>query len=194
MASRKQRLSQVITKWRNCGLCPYHQWRKNVVMVRGNIPAPILFVGEAPGDAEDRIGHPFVGPAGHLFDEIIEKSLDGQYDYALVNVLGCVPKEEGIKIKGSALSKDSIQKCFPRVLELIDLVDPKLIISVGTIAKNTLARGLPGTKCADIPTRHVIHPSHILSNMGVVQQSYACRQSVAIISDAADLVIGGINV
>lgn len=79
-------------KWIDCQRCSLCERRKHVVLVRGKIPAPVLFIGEAPGASEDVLGRPFVGPAGKLLDHIIEKGIDGQYDYAITNLVGCIPK------------------------------------------------------------------------------------------------------
>jgi uracil-DNA glycosylase family 4 len=48
-----------------------------VVLVRGSVPCDVLFIGEAPGQSEDVVGRPFVGPAGKLLDRIIEDALSG---------------------------------------------------------------------------------------------------------------------
>ena len=55
-------------KWRDCQSCLLNKCRNRVVMARGKLPSPILFIGEAPGESENVVGLPFVGPAGRLLD------------------------------------------------------------------------------------------------------------------------------
>lgn len=63
-------------RWQSCERCDLCQTRDKTCLVRGKLPADVLFVGEAPGPSEDVIGQPFIGPAGHLLDEIIAEAID----------------------------------------------------------------------------------------------------------------------
>jgi DNA polymerase len=58
-----------------------------LVTARGHVPCDILIIGEAPGASEDIIGRPFVGPAGILLDDILEKSLDPDIRVAMTNLV-----------------------------------------------------------------------------------------------------------
>lgn len=88
-----------VAKWKNCDLCPLHKQRNRICIARGTVPCDVLFVGEAPGPSEDAIGQPFVGPAGKLLDQIIERALPHQgHDvytieasdaYAAASIQGC---------------------------------------------------------------------------------------------------------
>ncbi len=80
-------------KWKDCQRCKSSNSRTEIVLARGKVPAPILFIGEAPGASEDALGKPFIGPAGKVLDDIITVALDGQYDYALTNLVACYPPE-----------------------------------------------------------------------------------------------------
>lgn len=64
-----------VEKWKDCQRCPLAQQRSNIVLARGTVPCDVLFIGEAPGASEDALGLPFVGPAGHLLNQIIERVL-----------------------------------------------------------------------------------------------------------------------
>ena len=163
-------------KWIDCQKCLLCKCRTNVVLTRGKIPSDILFVGEAPGDSEDVIGKPFVGPAGRLLDYIIERSLDGQYDYAMTNVVCCIPKDVG-NAKGEP-PKEAILACQPRLLEFIEICQPKLIIAVGLLP----AKFVPNpNKSARL---NLIHPAAIL-RMDASQQSLAIKRCVVAVEDAA---------
>lgn len=65
-----------VNHWKNCKDCQLCETRKKVVLYGGSIPCDILLVGEAPGVSENRIGTPFVGPAGHLLDDMVRDSVD----------------------------------------------------------------------------------------------------------------------
>lgn len=64
-----------VREWENCTRCPLCETRRNIVLSRGKVPCDVLFIGEGPGESEDVLGAPFVGPAGHLLDHIIERSV-----------------------------------------------------------------------------------------------------------------------
>lgn len=125
-----------VQKWKNgCGSCLCDKVRRRV-MCRGTLPAPILFVGEAPGTSENDYGQPFVGPAGHLLDDIIRRAWEGKYDgqYAMTNLVSCFPVEE--KKTGNHEPPDSaIKACRPRLLEFIRLCQPRVIVCVGALAR-----------------------------------------------------------
>ena len=82
-------------RWKNgCGsrLC---FGVKNVCLARGKVPCDVLFVGEAPGESEDTIGKPFVGPAGKLLDYIIGRALQGtELRAAFTNLVCCIPRDD----------------------------------------------------------------------------------------------------
>lgn len=66
--------SSHVERWRDCEGCSLSSRRSRVVLYRGKIPCDVLLVGEAPGDSEDVVGVPFVGPAGRLLDAMIAES------------------------------------------------------------------------------------------------------------------------
>jgi DNA polymerase len=164
-------------KWKVCELCPLCETRKNVVLLRGILPAPILLIGEAPGPSEDILGKPFVGPAGHLLDAILEKAIDGQYDYAITNIVACLPKSDNPDKSFEPPTKVSIEACKPRVLETIEMCNPRLIITVGTLAQ----KHVPVIK--GIRYAHIIHPAAIL-RADVSQQGLQEQRAAVIIEDA----------
>lgn len=125
--------------WQGCTKCPLCYNRNHVVLCRGRIPADVLFMGEAPGESENIIGYPFVGPAGEEFDDIIE-SIEadyGDFRYALTNTVACAPLEDDQTIREP--KKEEMVSCFSRVTSLLRIVEPKLIVFLGRIAaKNRL--------------------------------------------------------
>lgn len=171
-----------VAQWINCQRCPLCKVRKNVVLARGSIPADVLLIGEGPGESEDVIGQPFVGPAGKLLDNLIEQALmsvqstEGEptIRIAWTNIVACIPKSEETKRKNAEPLPKEIDACAPRLEELISLAKPKLIIAVGDVAaKEGKRRGWD--KIAKVV--HIIHPARLLrldvSQLGL--QVQRCR-------------------
>lgn len=149
-------------KWKDCERCPLHQHRQRVVLVRGYLPCKVLFIGEAPGESEDSLGEPFVGPSGHMLDRIIseaqQKSRKPGLRYAITNVISCFPlNESGEEDQPSFRKpeKNEVKQCRPRLLELIQLASPSAIVTVGSVA----AWALPKLQVEQV---HIVHPSYIL--------------------------------
>lgn len=71
------RYSLLVENWKNCQRCELSAGRLNVVIAKGKLPCDVIFVGEAPGESENVIGQPFVGPAGKLLDHIIANAFGG---------------------------------------------------------------------------------------------------------------------
>lgn len=165
-------------RWSGCKRCNLCRRRKRVVLARGKVPADVLFVGEAPGASEDVLGAPFVGPAGNLLDRIIERSLDGQWDYALTNLVACIPLGKNGKKTGEP-EEQYIEACEERLIEFVGLCKPRLIIRVGKLADKYAP---VVSECAEAS---IIHPAAVL-RMDVSQRGLAVQRSIAAISDAVD--------
>ena len=136
--------------WQDCQGCPLAQTRKKVVLARGTVPAPLLFVGEAPGPTENVFGEPFVGDAGKVLDRLIfeaervyrkrvpPKILSrGVPAYAITNIVACFPQknEQG---DFREPSKDEAHACRQRLLEFIGICRPRVIVCLGRIAEKYL--------------------------------------------------------
>jgi len=150
-----------LTKWNSCQSCHLSQFAKSHVVFRGSIPAEVLFVGEAPGRVEDILGKPFVGPSGSILSDIIDK-LDIQ-SYVITNVVCCIPYSPQKKTREPSL--EEALACQPHLIELFYLASPKLVVSLGEIARRSLVRlskELKKTKKLHLP-----HPAYILRNGGI---------------------------
>ncbi len=166
-------------KWEGCTRCDLCNRRNNVVLARGKVPAEILFIGEAPGVSEnaDSRRRPFHGPAGKLLDRILRQAIDGQYDYALTNLVACIPLDsEGIKT--AEPSAECIEACRPRLLEFANLVKPNLVVLVGKLAAKHY-NDLLGS----VRTISIIHPAAIL-RMDLPQKNLAVHRATVVLSDA----------
>lgn len=161
-------------KWNRCQACPLHKTAKRHVNYRGNIPAQVMFLGEAPGKVEDRLGLPFVGPSGDVLEDTI-RSLE-LTSYVITNTVCCIPWE----IPGESTrepSDEEVAACFQHVAELHDLCRPelKLIVTLGEVAKRHLAKFLDKLKITS-PQEilHLRHPAYVLRRGG--RGSYEHKQ------------------
>jgi DNA polymerase len=149
---------------RRCKLCTLG--RSQIVFGVGNPKARLMFVGEAPGEEEDRRGEPFVGRAGQLLTKIIEAIGLTREQVYIANVIKCRPpgnrNPEG----------DEVEQCEPFLFRQIDVIKPRVIVPLGKFAAQSLLKTLdPITKLrgrqfdyrgtALIPT---FHPAFLLRN------------------------------
>ena len=113
--------------------------RTQVVNSVGNFNADLMFVGEAPGADEDLQGEPFVGRAGQLLTDIIEKGLQiPRKNVFIGNINRCRPPQN------RAPEPDETLACKPFLLREIDIVKPKVIVVLGaTAAHNLLETKIP---------------------------------------------------
>ena len=126
------KLSELQEQASKCILCGLHKGRTNVVFGTGNPDANLMFVGEAPGYHEDVQGEPFVGRAGQLLTKIIESIGLKRSDVYIANILKCRPPEN----RNPAANE--IVLCTPYLLQQIEIINPKIICSLGTFATQTL--------------------------------------------------------
>lgn len=177
--SEKVTFKQHVSRWRNCDQCELCSRRKRVVLYRGTIPAPVLFVGEAPGNSEDVIGQPFVGDAGQLLDKIIVQSGLGKEHHGFANVIACIPKDES-NTKVTDPPKFAIEACKERLAEIIQIARPRAIIWVGAVAKKHGPKSIPAT--LDFLQCDIIHPAAIL-RMNISQRGLAAQRCAVKIND-----------
>lgn len=152
----------------HCQKCPLGCLRKNAVPGEGNFHAELMFVGEAPGHDEDFQGRPFVGKAGQLLTKIIVAAKFERDEVYITNVVKCRPPEN------RAPQKEEIEKCAPYLLEQIDLIKPKVIVSLGKTATEFFAPGklsmtaMRGKFCEFKNTKVMptFHPSYLIRNEG----------------------------
>ena len=108
---------------RRCTLC---EGRTNIVADRGNPTAPILVIGEGPGEQEDLKGEAFVGKAGQLLDKIMSAvGLDTNRHMLIANVVKCRPPENRTP------RQDEVDACLPYLQRQIALVKPKIVLLLG---------------------------------------------------------------
>jgi DNA polymerase len=150
-----------------CQRCDLGANRTHAVVGRGNPKAPIMIIGEAPGQTEDETGQPFVGKAGQLLEKILTSvKLDSEKDVYISNMNKCRPPGNRVP------TPEEIAACKPYLLEQIRLVDPKIILLTGA----TAVKGLTGDKRGITKIRGtwiewqgrlcmpILHPAYLLRN------------------------------
>ena len=150
-----------------CEDCNLHKTRKNFVFGSGDSDAELMLIGEAPGETEDFEGNPFVGRSGKLLDKILNaisrKRDKGVY---ITNILKCRPPENRNPLQME------ISKCKPYLLQQIDIIKPKIILVLGSIAGHALLNNNLSIKkmrgktyiFEGIPMRVTYHPAALLRN------------------------------
>ncbi len=148
-----------------CGLC---STRTQVVFGVGPIDAPLMFVGEAPGEDEDLQGEPFVGRAGQLLTKSLRKIGVERNRVYIANILKCRPP-------GNRTPQfDEMAACMPHLLRQIQAIRPKILCALGNIAAQTLLQTKTGItrlrgKVAEAHGVRIFptfHPAYVLRNMG----------------------------
>lgn len=130
-------LDGLIEHCNRCHRCELGNNRRYAVVARGNPHAPVMIVGEGPGENEDLTGRPFVGKAGQLLDKILASvKLDSEQDTYICNIVKCRPPSNR-KPTGEEMSA-----CVGYLKEQIRLVDPRIILLTGASA----VEGLLGDK------------------------------------------------
>ena len=117
-----------------CTRCKLHTLgRRQVVFGVGNPQARLMFVGEAPGEDEDKQGEPFVGRAGQLLTKIIEAIGMTREQVYIANVIKCRPPGNRNP------EPDEVGTCEPFLFEQLGIIQPRIVVALGL---SVVARGL----------------------------------------------------
>jgi uracil-DNA glycosylase family 4 len=135
---RRERLKAVYDVARGCLRCPLHQTRTQVVFGAGNADADLMFVGEAPGANEDRLGLPFVGQAGKLLDKLLEEIGLDRGDVFVANVLKCRPPGNRDP------QPNEIESCRSYLELQVELIEPTMICTLGNFSTKLLRADTTG--------------------------------------------------
>jgi DNA polymerase len=115
-----------------------HQTRTTVVFGAGNADADVMFIGEAPGANEDRMGLPFVGQAGKLLDKLLAEIGLERKDVFIANTLKCRPPDNRDP------HPNEIEACHDYLEQQVDLIEPIVICSLGNFSTKLLRRDTTG--------------------------------------------------
>ncbi len=154
-------------KARHCTACRLAESRTQVVFGEGDPDARLMFVGEAPGADEDRLGRPFVGKAGQLLNRILEAAGIPRESVYITNVVKCRPPGNRTPLP------DEIKTCSNLwLLPEIELVKPQIIVPLGSVAAQFfLGKKVPITRARGqwfewngILVFPMFHPAYLLRN------------------------------
>jgi DNA polymerase len=159
-------LGAIATTVAACTRCPLHRTATNPVPGEGNPEADLVVVGEAPGAEEDATGRPFVGASGQLLTKILAAISLGRDDVFICNVVKHRPPGNRNP------APDEVEACSPYLVRQLELLRPKVILTLGNFAAQTLlATKLGITKLRGqvhlyygIPLVPTYHPAALLRN------------------------------
>ena len=160
-------LDELKTEVLSCEKCPLHQSRTNVVFGNGDQNAEIMLIAEAPGFYEDKSGIVFQGKSGKLLDKILAASGFNRDKHIYIsNIVKCRPPNNR--------APNSVEKeaCIPYLFDQIEIIDPKIIILLGSTALKGLID--PNAKITQVRGQWInwngklvmptYHPSALLRN------------------------------
>ena len=159
-------LDSLKIRLRDCNRCPLCQGRSTIVFGQGNQQSEIVFVGEGPGAEEDRTGQAFVGKAGKLLTQMIHSIGLNREAVYICNIVKCRPPGNRNP------TGEEITACLPFLKKQLEILQPKLIVTMGNVATQTLLPGASGimkmrgtiTAYEGITLLPTFHPSYLLRN------------------------------
>ncbi|MBX3181223.1 MAG: uracil-DNA glycosylase [Polyangiaceae bacterium] len=167
LLERRAKLEVLEASIRDCARCPLHEQRKQTVFARGTGSSGICFVGEGPGAEEDRLGAPFVGPAGQLLDRMIASMGLMRDEVYVCNIVKCRPP------RNRKPTPEEMRACTPYLTEQLDLIAPRVIVALGATAMEglfghslgiTRIRGRWRVYKERIHVMPTFHPAYLLRN------------------------------
>jgi DNA polymerase len=164
-AQAMQALEEVRLELGECTRCPLGEGRNRIVFGDGNPDAALMFIGEGPGEEEDRRGLPFVGRAGELLTQMIERGLEiPRSEVYICNIVKCRPP------KNRTPQPNEVSTCKPFLDGQIAAVKPRTIVALGRPATSLLlGREIAISKVRGtwheyrgIPLMPTFHPAFLL--------------------------------
>ena len=152
---------------KNCHNCPLGHGRNKMVFGSGNATAPVMIIGEAPGEEEDLAGKPFVGRAGELLTKMLSAiHLNRDEDVFITNVIKCRPP------KNRNPQQAELVSCISVIKKQISIIQPHVLLVLGRIAAFALLENsesiatlrLQNHSYNGIKTFVTYHPAALLRN------------------------------
>jgi uracil-DNA glycosylase family 4 len=136
-AERLAALEEVASEVRSCTRCRLHETRTRAVPGEGNPDTEVVFVGEGPGQNEDRQGRPFVGRAGDLLVKFLATLRWRRDEVFITNIVKCRPPDNRDP------EPDEVAACAPYLRRQLEILDPALVVTLG---RHSLGRFMPGER------------------------------------------------
>jgi uracil-DNA glycosylase family protein len=165
-------LSVVAEQAASCERCDLYRNATQTVFGEGPVPAPLMLVGEQPGDHEDKAGHPFVGPAGRLLDEAFDAASIDRHNIYVTNAVKHFKWEpRGKRRIHQKPNASEVAACEHWLDQEVELVDPRVLVALGATALRPLfterstvsaLRGAPRESRFGVPAVVTVHPSAIV--------------------------------
>ncbi|MEO6207838.1 MAG: uracil-DNA glycosylase [Candidatus Limnocylindrales bacterium] len=184
-AGRRAALEEIAAEVRVCTRCRLHETRTHAVPGEGDVDTEVMFVGEGPGQNEDREGRPFVGRAGGLLERLLSHVGWGRDDVFITNVVKCRPPANRDP------EPDEIAACAPYLRRQAATLDPSVIVTLGRFSMATFMPGVrisqahgttriadpnaatdPATGAGDATVFAMYHPAYALRNPAVERESF----------------------
>ena len=173
-------LDEIRRELGDCKRCKLCNGRKTIVYGSGNPRAELVFVGEGPGEEEDKQGVPFVGAAGQLLTKMIEAMKFSRDTVYICNVVKCRPPNNRNP------EPDEIKACEPFLQAQLRVIKPKVIVALGKFAAQTLLRDdtaitrLRGQwrKYEGIDLMPTFHPAYLLRSPDEKKKAWMDLQEV----------------
>ncbi len=176
------RLTALADETSSCTRCALHAGRTQTVFARGSGASGLVFVGEGPGEEEDRQGLPFVGPAGQLLDRMVQAMQLSRDDVYVCNIVKCRPP------KNRKPDLEEMSRCMPFLDEQLALLQPRVIVALGA----TAVQGLLGTSegitrlrgqwklyRGKVPVMPTFHPAYLLRTPAAKREVWKDLQEVS---------------
>ncbi|MBD3344528.1 MAG: uracil-DNA glycosylase [Chitinivibrionales bacterium] len=164
---KREKLKELYYEFKECHHCSLGTTRKNFIFGAGNVLAPLMIIGEAPGAEEDQKGLPFVGKAGQLLTKMLKAiDLNRKNHIFITNVLKCRPPANRNP------ESTEITLCLPLLKRQIEIIKPEALLLLGRIAAHALLgksesigalRTMTNTY-NEIPVVVTYHPAALLRN------------------------------
>jgi DNA polymerase len=156
----------------DCQLCTLSQYRNKVVFGEGNVNAKLMIVGDFPSNSDNSRGEIFTDRAGELLTKMIENVLKlSREEVYITNLLKCYPLDT------QNPSATYAHTCYPYLQKEIALLQPKVILALGTLSYEYLSNSLKGNSQEyRLVSSH--HPSDLLRNPSKKQEAFADLKKV----------------
>jgi uracil-DNA glycosylase len=200
MPSAHSRIEAVKAEAAGCRACPLWRTATQTVFGEGPATAELFFVGEQPGDVEDREGRPFVGPAGRVFDDALAEAGIARNKVYVTNAVKHFKwKGRGKRRIHKKPNAAELAACRPWLDAELEAVSPRVLVALGaTAAQALLGRSFRVTQQRGVPVESdlapqvlaTVHPSSILRAPDEAARREAYAGLVADLKVAASLLGG----